>query len=379
LSAGAYLDNSATTRPTPAVVTAVQQALAEGFYNPSSFYAPAVAARKRLDDCRGALQGILGAHRALFTSGGTEADNLAVLGRMGKTRRRSRVLYTRAEHPAVAEACKSLAKEHEVLEIPLRPEGTLDLEALAGMLTPDVRLICVMQVSNEVGSIQPLREVYALRDRLCPDAAVHVDGVQGFLRLPFKLMGELDTYAVSAHKIHGPKGAGALAMGRGVRLSAQAHGGGQEEGLRSGTENTPGVAGLHAAIQGFPAIHLMRALKLRLLDGLRQGVQELEVNGPDPAGPSACDHILNLSFPPVRAQTLMHALEGEGVYVSHGAACSSRRRSPSATLSGMGLSRERQDSALRFSLSPYTTEEEIDAAVAACVRAYRALKPYTRR
>lgn len=375
----AYLDNSATTRPAPAVVSAIRRALEEGFYNPSSLYMPGVEARKEMDACRGALKGALGAHRVVFTSGGTEADNLAILGRMAKARRRGRVLYSRAEHPAVVQACKTLSLSHDVLEIPLTAEGVLDLEAFSRLMTPEVQLICVMQVSNEIGAIQPLNEVCALRDRLCPDAAVHVDGVQGFLRIPFNLTGERDSYAVSAHKIHGPKGVGALAMGKGVRLAALVQGGGQEEGLRSGTENTPGIAGFHAAIENYPAAHAMRALKLRLLEKLREGIPEVAVNGPDPAGPSACGHILNLSFPPVRAQTMMHALEGEGVIVSHGAACSSRRRSPSATLTGMGLPKVRQDSALRFSLSPYTTESEIDAAVSACVSNYRNLKPYTRR
>ena len=156
-------------------------------------------------------------------------------------------------------------------------------------------------------------------------------------------------------------------------------GGGQEKGLRSGTENTPGIAGMEAAIRYYPNTHDMRNRKLKLLELIRDGVPDVFVNGPDPQGPKACDHILNLSFPPVRSETLMHALEGQRVYVSHGSACSSKKRVPSSVLSAMGLPKARMDSAIRFSLCPFTTSEEIAYAATTCISAYKSLYKYIRR
>ena len=236
-----------------------------------------------------------------------------------------------------------------------------------------------MQVNNEVGAVQPLEEVVKLRDQVCPEAVFHVDGVQGFLRLPVFLSNSIDSYALSAHKIHGPKGIGALALGKRSRLSPLIVGGGQENGLRSGTENTPGIAGLEAAVTHYSEVRNMRALKDRLLSLLREDLPEVSVNGPNPQSPLACDHILNVSFPPVRAETMMHALEGMGVYVSHGSACSSKRRKASPVLTAMGLSRERMDCAIRFSLSPFTTPGEIEYAAVSCVSAYKSLAKYKRR
>ncbi len=375
----AYLDNSATTRPITAVLRAMEAAMTEGFHNPSTLYAPGLAARKWIEGFRSFLKDGWKAGDVIFTSGGTEADNLAILGRMRTARGRKRLLYSKGEHPAVSAPCLSLASEHDVRAISLHEDGTLDLDDLLNLLDADTAMICVMQVNNEVGAIQPLDEIIALRNRICPEAVLHVDGVQGFLRHPISLTDGIDSYAVSAHKIHGPKGTGALFLGERNRIHPQMLGGGQEFGLRSGTENTPGIAGMEAAVLNYPKASSMRAMKLKLLDLIRDGVPEVCVNGPDPQGAKACDHILSLSFPPVNAETLMHALEGEGVYVSNGSACSSRKRVPSAVLTAMKLPRARIDSALRFSLSPFTTFDEIACAAEACVSAYRTLCKYTRK
>ncbi|HSK69198.1 MAG TPA: aminotransferase class V-fold PLP-dependent enzyme, partial [Candidatus Limnocylindria bacterium] len=294
-----YLDNAATTAPLAEAIAAMEATMREGFYNPSAFYAPAVKARERVDACRKAIIARLKAKDAVFTSGGTEADNLAIIGRMRGSRRRGRVLFSQAEHPAVREACLSLKDAHDVVPIPLTPEGIVDLDALAGLMTPDTQLVCVMHVSNEVGSVQPLEEVVRLRDRLCPEAALHVDGVQAFLRLDASLRGGIDSYVISAHKVHGPKGVGALALGANSRLQPIVHGGQQEKNLRSGTENTPGIAGLFAAMTHYPDPGGMRENKLRLWRLIRDDIPEAAVNGPDPGSDTACAHILSVSFPPV--------------------------------------------------------------------------------
>ena len=375
-----YLDNAATTQPTLAVIEAVNLSLSTGFFNPSALYKPAVAAAKEMENCRQLIKDRLQAEQVIFTSGGTEANNLAILGQFSGSRQGGRVLYSLGEHPSVKAACQALPEGFLATGIPLNREGVVDMEAFSRLLGPDTRLVCVMQVNNETGAIQPLLEAAKLIKEKAPGAWLHVDGVQGFLRLPVRLKDfGIDSYALSAHKVHGPKGIGALALGGKKPIKPHLFGGGQEAGMRSGTENTPGIAGLMAAIQGFPSTQEMRARKLRLYEGLRAVIPALLVNGPDPYGPCACDHILNLSFPPVRAETMLHALSAKGVYVSHGAACSSRKSRHSETLKAMGIGQAALDGALRFSLSPYNTDEEINTAVNAVKEAYQALKAFTRR
>ncbi len=377
-----YLDNSATTRPQDSVMDAMREAMSERYFNPSALYGPALDAEKLLTGCRRDIMQALrtAAGRVIFTSGGTEADNLAIIGAM-KRAQPGRVLYSAGEHPAVAESCKALSTMgHEAVEIPLREDGVLDLSALEALITDNTRLICVMQINNETGAIQPLAEVAALRDRLCPAALFHVDGVQGFLRhaCPVSQLG-IDSYALSGHKIHGPKGIGALWVSNRVKLQPLAHGGGQEDGLRSGTENTPGIAGLAAAIADYPRQNDMRRMKLMLYERLRESIPDMKVNGPDPASLSAADHILNLSFPPVRAETMLHALEAIGVLVGNGSACSSRKKKLSHVLSAMRLPAADIESAIRFSLNPFLGAEDMDCAADCVIRNYDALKHFTRR
>lgn len=377
-----YLDNSATTRPTEAVADAMRQCMLEGFYNPSALYAPAVDSEKRLNACREAIARELHADpaRVVFTSGGTEADNLAIFGSMSM-QRGGRMLYTAGEHPAVAAPCESLKGAFDVQQIPYDAAGVVRLDALEELLAPDTRLICVMQVNNESGAVMPLREIAQLRDRLCPQAMLHVDGVQGFMRLPVDMRAlGIDSYALSGHKIHGPKGIGALVMGSRMRVAARMLGGGQEKALRSGTENTPGIAGLLAAIETYPRDNNMRAVKLHLYERLREIAGEnFRVNGPDPASDNAAPHILNCSLVPVRSETMLYALEGDQVYVANGSACSSRKQKLSPVLSAMNVPRRQAESAIRFSICPYTTMEQVDFAADCIARHYEMLKRYERR
>ena len=381
----AYLDNSATTCPGPEVIEAADQAMRGGWYNPSALYKPAMEAQKAMEETRTACLKAVRAEgqQIVFTSGGTEADNLAILGYLRGKRKPGKVLISQVEHPAVL-ACEEEIRRigHTVEFLPVSAEGMLRLDVLEKMLDETVCLIAVMQVNNETGAIQPMQEIAELRNRLCPEAAIHVDGVQGFLRVPLDFRGwGIQSYALSAHKIHGLKGTGALILKKGAAVKPIVFGGGQENGLRSGTENTLGILALGTAVRAYrpESNERMRALRLRLWEGLKNHIPEARVNGPTPESEKAAPHILNVALPPVRSQTMLFALEGDGVYVSAGSACASRKQKISPVLKAMNVGQELADCSLRFSLSPMTTAGEIDYAVERTVAHYETLKRYTRR
>ena len=381
----AYLDNSATTKPSAAVAAAVRELMESGWYNPSALYKPALDIQKGLEFVRETVLKAAGAagQQAVFTSGGTEADNLALLGHLKSRRKPGRVLISSVEHPAVSACAEEIRKMgHAVEEIPAGQDGTVDLAKLEAMMGEDVLLISVMQVNNETGGVEPLEEIVSLRNRLAPEAAIHVDGVQGFLRMPleFNRLG-IQSYAFSGHKIHGLKGTGALIVRKDHPVRPVQFGGGQEGNIRSGTENTFGIIALGEAVKTWDpeANDRMRRLKIRLRDALLEKIPEAGVNGPEESTERCAPHILNIALMPVRSQTMLFALEGDGVYVSAGSACASRKQKISPVLKAMGVSTERADCSLRFSLCPYTTEEEIDYAAACVEKHYNMLKKFTRR
>ncbi|MBQ7850711.1 MAG: cysteine desulfurase [Clostridia bacterium] len=380
-----YLDNSATTRPSDAVVAAMLNVLRENWHNPSALYQPAMQAEKLMTAARETCLKAAGAngHKLVFTAGGTEADNLAILGFLRTQRRPGRVLLFEAEHPAVLNCQQEIERMgHKVQHIPVTRMGVCDLAALEGLLGEDVLLIAIMQVNNEVGAIQPIEAVVKLRDRLCPKAAIHVDGVQGFLRVPihFGRLG-IQSYAFSGHKIHASKGVGGLILRKDHRVAPIVFGGGQENDLRSGTENVPGIVGLGEAVRTYPAegcAH-MAAMKRRLWEGLKEAVPAVKLNGPDLDDPSNAPHVLNVSLQPVRSQTMLFALEGDGVYVSAGSACAAHKQKVSGVLTAMGLTTAEADCALRFSLCPDVTGNEIDYTVSIVKKHYDMLKAFVRR
>ena len=377
----AYLDNSATTQPCAAAVEAMVQCMTEGFYNPSSVYRPAVDAFRAVRECRETLLRAVHGDGCdlIFTSGGTEANNLAILGAVGRMRGKQIVAVSAVEHPSVREAFEQLRAEgHDVRVIGVSETGELRWDELSRALDDGASLVSCMQVNNETGALLDAARLHRLVNGR---ALIHVDGVQGFLRVPFD-MKCADLYTLSGHKIHGPKGIGALAVRKGVRLAPRQIGGGQENGLRSGTENTPGIAGLRAAAEELmrQQDRLSSALmqkKLYLIEAFRAAVPELLVNGPDPE--KAAPHIVNLSFPGVRGEVMLHALEAEGVYASTGSACSSKKLKVSGVLLAMWIAPERAEWALRFSLSPHTTTDEIDEAAEKLRVCYDMLKRFKRR
>ena len=377
----AYLDNSATTRPCEAAVAAMERALREEWYNPSAVYKPSVEAFRSLRDARQRLLDAVGGAGcdAVFTSGGTESNNLAILGAVGRMRGRQVLAVSAVEHPSVREAFSLLAEQgHDVRVIGVDAAGQLKWDELEAALDDGASLVSCMQVNNETGAVL---DAARLHDTVNGRALIHVDGVQGFLRVPFD-MKLADLYTVSSHKLHGPKGVGALVVKKGVRLKPHHVGGGQESGLRSGTENTPGIAGMDAAVaelvhMGSDMPEKLMAKKLRLVQAVREVVPDVIVNGPDPA--AGAPHIVNLGFPGVRGEVMLHALEGDGVYVSTGSACSSKKLKVSGVLTAMGIKPQVAEWAVRFSLSPHTTEEEIDYAARRIGAQYDLLKRFQRR
>ena len=380
-----YLDNSATTKPCEAAAALAQAYMESGWYNPSALYRPALETEKRISAVREKCLSAAGASgcRIIFTSGGTESDNLAIFGYMRGRRRSGTVLFSSIEHPAVSACAEELQRMgHRTAEIPVNGSGIIDCKKLESMLDSDTAMICVMQVNNETGAIQPVPEIVELRNRLCPEAAIHIDGVQGFLRVPvgFNRLG-IQSYAFSAHKIHGLKGTGGLIVSRDFPVHPVVFGGGQEKGFRSGTENTLGILALGAAVDAWNPddITKMRALKIRLWQKLSEKIPGAVVNGPAPDAAESAPHILNMAFEPVRSQTMLFALEGDGILVSAGSACASRKQKVSPVLKAMNIRTERADCSIRFSLSRETTEEEIDYTAECTAKQYEALKRFTRR
>ncbi len=381
-----YLDNSATTRPFDGVIDAMDACMRESYFNASAAYRPAVEVEKAISACRRQIAAELGAQESgvIFTSGGTESDNLALLGAAMTLRKPGNFVVSAIEHPAVAETvCRVERLGHEVRVLPIDARGIVDLPACEAVIDEQTALVSCMQVSNETGAVQPVAQLAALARRKNPGVLVHVDGVQGFMRVPMHMgrMG-VDLYALSGHKIHGPKGVGALVVRSGVRLAPQMTGGGQEKGLRSGTYNSPAILGLGEAVREIAErrtdVEEMRALKARLWERLSQ-TEGIRVNGPLPQEADSAPHVLSLSFDGVRGEVLRNALEGEGVLVSTGSACASHKQKVSATLRAMGLTAAQADGTIRVSLGLFNTAEEMDEAAEKMEKLLALLRQYRRR
>ena len=376
-----YLDNSATTQPFDEVREAVSAAMATDWLNPSAAYEQAAGPRSLLEAARAAVAQALGGGRVVFTASGTEADNLALAGALTGGRRG--IVTSAAEHPAVLRAAEGLGQRGAALTVlPVDETGAVRQDALQDALHEDTAIVRLMHVNNETGAINDLAQLgIAIKGR-SPSALFHADGVQAFLRVPAEpRRWGVDLYSVSAHKIHGPKGVGALWMGPKVRLQAQMLGGGQEDGLRSGTENLPGIAGFGRAIEIYSQgleqrrVELME-MKLALARELI-AIEDAHVNGPVPE--NGAPHILNMSFDGVRGPVLLRALAEQGVLVSTGSACSARHPEPSPVLTAMGLPEGRVEGAVRFSLSTLNTMADIDRAVGAVRAQVARLRRFQRR
>lgn len=371
----AYLDNSATTPLCDTAKRWMKQAMDDVWGNPSSLHKVGLDAELLLSDCRKAVADALHAKETeiFFTSGGTEANNLALFGAAyAKARDGKRILVSAVEHPSVMKAAEQLRNEGFDLQIiPVDRVGRVSLAALEELLTPQTTLVSVMAVNNELGTIEPVGEIAAMLRRKKSKALFHIDAVQAFGKLdlsPKKLGCDLMT--VSAHKIHGPKGAGALWLKPGVALRPRTFGGEQQNGLRPGTEPTVAIAGFAgAATMLRPAAHLPRVTALRdhFVKSLRQ-MAEVRINSADDALP----YIVHLSLPGWPAETVLNFLSENGVCVSSGSACAKGHRSP--VLTAAGLDPALIESSLRISLSDTTTKEELDFCLQQLQAAVRTIR-----
>ena len=361
-----YLDNSATTKPCPEAVEAMTLAMTENWGNPSALYTFGIDTAHALRDARHMVAAALGAEpdRVFFTSGGTEADNWAIHGTVKRFGKRGRHIITTAiEHHAILNPMKELeAQGFEVTYLQPDDMGRITLDALKAALRPDTILVSIMMVNNEVGSVMPISAMAKLTHKLCPNAVFHTDAVQGFLKVPFaaRTLGA-DLISVSSHKIHGPKGAGALYISPKLKsFPPLLLGGGQESGYRSGTEGTPAIFAFAAACAAGSATFRAdsdheKALLAGLVESL-SGLDGIRVNGAHEA-----PHILSLSIPGVPTQNTINILQDAGICVSAGSACAKGHRSH--VLEAMRLSPAVMDGSFRVSLCRDTTGEELEKLV----------------
>ncbi|MBM7854814.1 cysteine desulfurase [Desulfohalotomaculum tongense] len=367
-----YLDNSATTKPAPSVVQAMMQCLENTYGNPSSVHRLGVEAEKIISQARNEVADILKVKpkEIVFTSGGSESNNLAIKGAAYSLSNRGKhIITTEIEHPAVLNVCRQLEEEgFKITYLPPDNEGVIRTRDFQDALQEDTVLVSTMYVNNETGAIQPLEEIAKVikRARSGKKTPVwHVDAVQALGKVPLypKKLG-IDLLSLSAHKVHGPKGVGALFVAEGTPLKPQIAGGGQEMGLRSGTENVPAIAGFGAAVSRLKKeaarnSEHMAALKKMLVEGVLKNIPDTRLNGPPVGSNSSAPHIANISFIGVRGEVLLHYLEQQGIYTSTGSACSSRKTEEQRVLKSMGLSAKEMDGALRFSFCAENTAEEV--------------------
>ena len=382
----AYFDNSATTRVYPETADLVRDLMTADYGNPSSMHRKGVEAERYVREAAETLARILKVNKEeiLFTSGGTESDNLAMIGAAFANRRAGdHIITTAVEHPAVSAPAAFLEEQgFRVTYLPVDGAGVVRMDALLSALTPDTILVSVMLVNNETGAVMPAAEIGRMVHEKCPNALLFVDAVQAFGRMEIRprTMG-IDLLAVSGHKIHAPKGVGFLYIRNGAKVRPMLLGGGQQNGMRSGTDNVPGISGM-AFSAGKMYDHLkentehLYALKKRMAEGL-QAIPDVTINGM-PAAEGA-PHILNVTVRGVRSEVLLHALEDKGIYISAGSACSSHKRRPSAVLTAMGLSKSDIESTVRISFSEEDTEEEVDYTLQTLGEIVPMLRRFSRR
>lgn len=382
----AYFDNSATTMPLKEVREIVIKTMAEDYGNPSSLHTKGVIAERYVKTAKEQLAKSLkvSEKEIYFTSGGTESNNLAIIGcAMANKRSGMHVITTSIEHASVNNPVHFLEEQgFRVTHLPCDAKGIIDRKALEEAVGPDTILVSIMHVNNEIGAVEPLDEIGSMIKQKNPQTLFHVDAVQGYgkyLIRPKKL--KIDLLSVSGHKIHGPKGVGFLYISDKVKIKPILYGGEQQKGIRSGTENVPGIAGLGVAAVKIYEDHQAKTeqlynLREKLIQGL-SGIEGVFINGYTDR--RNAPHIVSASFEGVRSEVLLHALEEKEIYASAGSACASNKPSVSHTLSNIGIRKDLLDSTLRFSLSIFNTAEEVDYCVAALEEILPSLRRFRRR
>ncbi len=378
----AYFDNCATTRCYPEVVQIVTKTMVEDYGNPSAMHLKGVEGENYVKNSAKILAGILKVteKEILFTSGGTESNNLALIGgAIANKRAGNHIITTAVEHAAVSEPVHRLEEMgFEVTILPVDHRGVVSVEALQDALRQDTILVSVMYVNNEIGSVMPIETIAKTVHEKAPKALFHVDAIQGFGKYAIypKRQG-IDLLSVSAHKIHGPKGVGFLYINANAKVQPQILGGGQQAGMRSGTDNVPGIAGLGVAAKKMydhleENVAKMYALKAHMAKGLSE-LQDVVINGMGIE--EGAPQILSVSFLGIRSEVLLHTLEDRGIYISAGSACSSHKRKASSTLTAIGMEPAQIECTVRISFSEENTMEEVDY----CLQVLREVLPILRR
>jgi len=381
-----YLDNSATTKCYDSVRELVGKVMCEDYGNPSSMHKKGMEAEKYVKESKETFARLLKVQEKeiFFTSGGTESDNLALIGCARANKRAGKHLITSSiEHPAILNTMRYLEQEEgfHVTYLPVDKNGKIKLTALKDALCNETILVSIMHVNNEVGSVQPIEEAVQIVKNYNRNILFHVDAVQGFgkYRIYPKRMG-IDLLSISGHKIHGPKGTGVLYINEKVKIKPIVFGGEQQKNVRSGTENVPGIAGIGLAAKeiykDFDAkISYMRALKQRFVEGV-QKIERTTIHGL--TDESSAPHIISVGFAGIRSEVLLHTLEEKGIYVSAGSACASNHPTISGVLKSISTGSEYLDATLRFSFSEFTTSEEIDYTLQTLYNCVPMLRKYTR-
>ena len=382
----AYLDNSATTRCSKAAADKMVLLLTEDFGNPSSLHMKGVIAEKYINEAKKKIARTLKCQEKeiVFTSGGTESNNLAIIGSaMANQRAGKHIITTQVEHASVANTMKFLEDNgFEITYLGVNHDGRISLEELKAAMRPDTILVSIMQVNNEIGAVMPVEEAGRLIKEINPNTLFHVDAIQSYGRLHISPKNmNCDLLSVSGHKIHGPKGSGFLYIKDKTKIKPIIYGGGQQKGMRSGTENVPAIAGLGVAAEEIytdldTKIEAMYALKSHFINEVTR-IDGVTVNGL--TDKTSAPHIVSVSVQGVRAEVILHTLEDKNIYVSAGSACSSNKPAVSATLKAIGLPKELLDSTVRFSFCVDTTIEEIDYAIKVMQDVVPKLQKYTRR
>lgn len=382
----AYLDNSATTKVFDSVKDIMVETMITDFGNPSSMHRKGVEAEKYIKEAKSIIARLLKAEEKeiIFTSGGTESNNMALIGTAMANRRAGKHIITSSiEHSSVLNVMKYLEEEgFRVTYLPVDEYGQVNPKQLKEEICEDTILVSVMYVNNEIGAVEPVEALAKEIREKKPDVIFHVDAIQAFgkYRIYPKRLG-IDLLSVSGHKIHGPKGSGFLYVDSRVKIRPILFGGGQQKGMRSGTENVPAIAGLGKAAEeiykGFDEkIEKLYTLKAYFTEEIEK-MEGTKINGH--TGYDSAPHVVSVSFRGIRSEVLLHALEDKGVYVSAGSACSSNKPAVSATLTGIGAAREDLDSVIRFSFGLFTTKEEIDYCLECLTKLLPILRRYARK
>ena len=381
-----YLDNSATTRCYPEVGELVYKILCKDYGNPSSMHRKGIEAENYIKEAKEIIAKILkvNAKELYFTSGGTESDNLALIGAARANRRSGNHLITSSvEHPAILNTIRYLEEEEgfRVTYLPVDSTGRIKLDALKEALCDDTILVSIMYVNNEVGAVQPIDEAVKMVKAYNPRILFHSDAVQGYGKYHIypKRQG-IDMLSVSGHKIHGPKGIGFLYINEKVKIKPIVFGGEQQKNIRSGTENVAGIAAIGLASKMIyqdldMKVALMRDLKQYFIEGIKK-IDHTTIHGL--TDETSAPHIISVGFAGIRSEVLLHTLEDKGIYVSSGSACSSNHPAISGVLRGIGTPKEYLDATLRFSMSEFTTKEEIDYTLQTLYNCVPILRKFTR-